>query len=191
MEAQTGRCRLGLASNLAAKQGRLEEMTPSQLLNYNKSWCALQSVHTSPVSCVTLNWCQEPQRSSASTSPAGPQHFQDVLLVTAKNELHVMAISFIHSFSSALWPLKILVLHAPCDQGCFLDGPHASCTCLAFMREGGTREGVGGRVGLSEAISGAVTFPDGFEPCQLCASLSSERKKGNEQEKAQKAEHAD
>lgn len=36
MEAQTGRYRLGLASNLPAKQGCLEEMTPFQTLNYNK-----------------------------------------------------------------------------------------------------------------------------------------------------------
>ena len=39
MEAQTGRYRLGLASNLTAKQGCLEEMTPFQALNYNMSQC--------------------------------------------------------------------------------------------------------------------------------------------------------
>lgn len=36
MEAQTGRYRLGLASNLTAKRGCLEEMTPFQALNYNQ-----------------------------------------------------------------------------------------------------------------------------------------------------------
>lgn len=45
MEAQTGRYRLGLASNLTAKRGCLEEMTPFQPLNYNKSLCALRNTH--------------------------------------------------------------------------------------------------------------------------------------------------
>lgn len=44
MEAQTGRYRLGLASNLTAKRGCLEEMTPFQALNYNKSLRALQNI---------------------------------------------------------------------------------------------------------------------------------------------------
>lgn len=43
MEAQTGRYRLGLASNLTANGGCLEEMTP--FLNHNKGLCALQSAH--------------------------------------------------------------------------------------------------------------------------------------------------
>lgn len=45
MEAQTGRYRLGLASNLTAKRACLEEMTPFQALNYNKSLRAQQK-HT-------------------------------------------------------------------------------------------------------------------------------------------------
>lgn len=56
MEAQTGRYRLGLASNLPAKQGCLEEMTPFQPLNYNKSLCALQkSIHLNAPSSLLLN----------------------------------------------------------------------------------------------------------------------------------------
>lgn len=42
MDSQTGRYRLGLASNLIAKQGCLEEMTPFQTLNYNRGLCALK-----------------------------------------------------------------------------------------------------------------------------------------------------
>lgn len=42
MEPQTGRYRLGLASNLTATRGCLEEMTPFQTLNWNKNLCALR-----------------------------------------------------------------------------------------------------------------------------------------------------
>lgn len=56
MEAQTGRYRLGLASNLPAKQGCLEEMTPFQSLNYNKSQCALQKhTHFNTPNSLLLN----------------------------------------------------------------------------------------------------------------------------------------
>lgn len=48
MEAQTGRYRLGLASNLTAKRGCLEEMTPFQALNYNQCSCALRNAHILP-----------------------------------------------------------------------------------------------------------------------------------------------